>query len=156
MVALVREVAERYHDRPPGVRVSHAPAEQYLDGDADGVRTVLRNLIENALKFSLPGSRAIEITVTDRGSEVIVRVTDDGSGIPEGDAERLFEPFFRPDPSRSKKSGGFGLGLSICKRIMEAHGGTIAVERGARRGTTMVLTFPRPPQTSTSTGTETD
>jgi signal transduction histidine kinase len=142
LVALVCEVTERYRDRQPGVRVSAAPAALRLGVDADRVRTVLRNLIENALKFSLPDSRAVEVTVKQRGNEAVVCVTDDGSGIPEAEVERLFEPFYRPDPSRSKRTGGFGLGLSICKRIMEAHDGTIGVERHDGRGVTMVLTFP--------------
>lgn len=142
IVALVREVVERFQDRPPGVLVVTAPAELHLDADADGVRTVIRNLIENALKFSLSDSSAVEIAVSELGKEALVRIVDDGSGIPEGDAESLFEPFFRPDPSRSKKTGGYGLGLSICKRIMEAHRGTIKVERHDHRGATFVLTFP--------------
>ena len=59
----------------------------------------------------------------------MICITDGGPGIPEGDVPSLFEPFFRVDRSRSKKTGGYGLGLSISKRIIEAHGGTIAVEK---------------------------
>ncbi|MPZ20676.1 MAG: hypothetical protein GEV06_22615 [Luteitalea sp.] len=77
------------------------------------------------------------------GDTVVVRVTDHGPGIPESDSERVFEPFFRVDRSRTKSTGGYGLGLSICKRVMEAHGGSIAVETHARRGASFVLTFPK-------------
>ncbi len=76
---------------------------------------------------------------------VRVRVSDDGAGIPEGVADTLFEPFYRLDPSRSRKTGGYGLGLSICRRIMEAHGGAISAESPVAdgRGARFILTFPR-------------
>jgi signal transduction histidine kinase len=144
LIALVLEMVERYRDRAPGVRLGQAPSTLWLDLDRDRVRTVLRNLLENAVKFSLPDSRPVEITVVEHEQEIAVRISDDGPGIPAGDAERLFEPFFRLDRSRSKKTGGYGLGLSICKRIMEAHGGTITTEAREERGATFVLTFPRP------------
>jgi signal transduction histidine kinase len=145
LVPLLRDVTERHADRPPGVRL-RLPGDARpvtLDLDADRVRIVLRNLVENAIKFSLADSGPVEITLEDRADAVVVRVSDDGPGVPEGEARALFEPFFRLDPSRSKKTGGYGLGLSMCKRIMEAHGGTISVERRAPRGATFTLTFPR-------------
>ena len=76
--------------------------------------------------------------------QVSIRVCDDGPGIPADDLPGLFEPFFRVDRSRSKKTGGYGLGLSICKRIVEAHGGTITVEARAPRGTCFTVTLPKP------------
>ncbi|MBI5547782.1 MAG: ATP-binding protein, partial [Deltaproteobacteria bacterium] len=73
---------------------------------------------------------------------------DDGPGIPPQDRPNLFEPFFRVDRSRSRKTGGYGLGLSLCKRIMEAHGGGIAVENRKGRGAVFVLTFPKQARSS--------
>jgi signal transduction histidine kinase len=143
VVSLLGEAARNYDERPPGVRVSATTPEILVDIDADRMRTVIRNLLENAVKYSLPASRPVEILVSQTAESVVVRVTDDGVGIPEGDVERVFEPFFRVDRSRSKSTGGYGLGLSICKRVMDAHGGSIAVERLAGRGTSFVLTFPR-------------
>jgi signal transduction histidine kinase len=143
LVLLLREVAESFQDRPPGVRVV-APQEILLDLDSEKIRTVLRNLLENAAKYSLPDSGPVEISATQNGETAVVRVTDDGPGIPEADLSNLFEPFFRVDRSRSKKSGGYGLGLSICKRILEAHGGSIAVENNAGRGATFTLTLRKP------------
>jgi signal transduction histidine kinase len=144
LVSLVSEVARNYDERPPGVRVTASMPEILVDIDADRTRTVIRNLLENAIKYSSPTSRPVEISVSVTGETVEVRVTDDGVGIPEGDVERVFEPFFRVDRSRAKTTGGYGLGLSICKRVMEAHGGSIAVERRGVRGTSFVLTFPTP------------
>lgn len=145
LIAVAREIVARYSARPPGVRMRSAAATLPVDAEGDGVRTVLRNIIENALKFSLPDSQPIEVSVAALAGEAEVRIRDDGAGVAEDEVGRLFEPFFRPDPSRSKRTGGYGLGLSICRRIMEAHGGTIAVERHEGRGTTLVLRFPRPP-----------
>lgn len=143
LVRILREVAAQYEERPPGVRVVASANEIFLDVDADKIRAVLRNLLENAIKYSLADSQPITLRADETSVAIVVRATDDGIGIPAGDAERVFEPFYRVDPSRSKRTGGYGLGLSICKRVMEAHGGTIAVERRSPRGTSFMLTFPR-------------
>lgn len=142
---ILNELVAVFADRTPGVRRVGAVPDIALDIDVEKVRTVFGNLIENALKYSLPDSRAVEIEARREGSAVVVRVRDDGPGIPDGDPANLFEPFVRHDRSRSKKTGGYGLGLSICKRIMEAHGGGIAVEPHAGRGATFVVTFPEVP-----------
>lgn len=142
LVPIVREVAEGFRGKP-GVRIVSAPPQLPLDIDAEKIRTVFRNLLENAVKYSLPDSRPVEISAFQDAEEVVIRVTDDGPGIPEDDLANLFEPFYRVDRSRSKKTGGYGLGLSICKRILEAHGGGIAVENNPRRGASFTLTLPR-------------
>ncbi len=143
LMPILREVAKGFQDRPPGVRVDSRSREIPVDIDAEKVRTVLRNLLENAIKYSLPDSRAVEVSAAQNGERVVIRVTDDGPGIPERDIAGLFDPFFRVDRSRSKKTGGYGLGLSISKRIVEAHGGTIAAENNARRGASFVVTLPK-------------
>jgi signal transduction histidine kinase len=143
LMPLLRDVAARFQNRPPGVRIVSTSREMQVDADGEKVRTVLRNLLENATKYSLPTSRPVEISAAQNADTVVIRITDDGVGIPEGDVEHVFEPFFRVDRSRSKSTGGYGLGLSICKRVMEAHGGSIVVERQAGRGTSFVLTFPK-------------
>jgi signal transduction histidine kinase len=142
VVPILEDVARNYHDRPPTVRVTAAP-EIVADVDADRMRTVVRNLLENAVKYSVPDSRAVEVSVTQNGERVVIRVTDDGPGIPEGDIPSLFEPFFRVDRSRSKQTGGYGLGLSIARRIVEAHGGTITVQNNPKRGASFVVTLPK-------------
>lgn len=143
VLPIVHDVAAPFQGQRPGLRVVSPAREMPLDLDAEKVRTVLRNLLENAVKYSRPDSRPIELSVHDDGGDVLVQVTDDGVGIPESQMERVFEPFFRADPSRSKRTGGYGLGLSICKRVMEAHGGSIAVARGASGGASFVLRFPK-------------
>lgn len=144
LVPLLREVAEQFQNVSPGVQIVSIPDAMQVDVDEERVRTVLRNLVENAAKFSTPTSRPIELSAAEMDDAVVIRVTDDGVGIPVSDVDRVFEPFYRVDRSRSKSTGGYGLGLSICKRVMDAHGGSIAVEREAGRGTSFVLTFPKP------------
>ncbi|HXH39632.1 MAG TPA: HAMP domain-containing sensor histidine kinase, partial [Thermoanaerobaculia bacterium] len=142
LAPILREVVERFEDRPPGVRIVSMPQSLVLTLDAERMRTALRNVLENAVKYSLPDSRAVEISVAETDSQAIIRITDDGPGIAEGDVDRLFEPFVRADRSRSRKTGGYGLGLSICKRIVEGHGGSITAENNAGRGATFVMTLP--------------
>jgi signal transduction histidine kinase len=143
VVAINREVARQFADSPPGLELSFEESRIDLDVDAERVRMLFRNLLDNATKYSLPDSRPVAITVAEAPDSVVVHIRDNGPGIAEADLRNVFEPFFRSDPSRSKKSGGFGLGLSICKRIMEAHDGGIRAENNPDRGATIVLTFPR-------------
>lgn len=142
LVLILREMTVRFNKRRPGVRFSAPSQSIQLNIDEDKVRTVLRNLLENAFKYSLRDSRPVEISCAQNEDSVIVRVSDDGPGIPAEDAPSLFEPFFRVDRSRSKKTGGYGLGLSICKRILEAHGGDISFENNPGRGASFFLAFP--------------
>lgn len=145
LTPILHETAASFEDRPPGVRIVTPPREIRIDIDGDRIRTVLRNLLENAVQYSLPDSRPVEISIDQEDDTVLLRIVDDGPGIPDADLSSLFEPFFRVDRSRSKKSGGYGLGLSICKRIMEAHGGGIAVEnRSGHRGACFTLTLRKP------------
>ena len=76
---------------------------------------------------------------------VEVSIQDHGRGIPKAEQERVFEPFYRVDPSRNKDTGGYGLGLSLCREIMRAHGGKIELESGAGRGTTVRILWPTHP-----------
>lgn len=144
LVPILQDVARNFADRPPGVHLTATTAELVADVDADRMRTVFRNLLENAVKYSLPDSRRVEVSASSNGTGMVVRVADDGAGIPPNDMPNLFEPFFRVDRSRSKRTGGYGLGLSIVKRIVVAHGGTIAVENNPTRGATFVMTLPAP------------
>jgi signal transduction histidine kinase len=138
LVSLLREAAAAFE----GVRLQPGEPSLVLDVDAGLLRRVLRNLLENAVKYALPDSQPVELSITREGDAVLIRVRDDGPGIPEADLPRLFEPFFRVDRSRSRRTGGYGLGLSICKRILEAHGGEIAVRNQTPRGAQFTLRLP--------------
>ena len=142
LVPILRDVAKSYEQGPPGISFVGIPPQILLDIDGEKIRTVLRNVFENAAKYSHPNSHPVEVSAEQNGERVVVRISDDGPGIPDADISNLFEPFFRVDRSRSKKTGGYGLGLSICKRIMEAHGGNIIAQNNAGGGASFILTLP--------------
>ena len=104
---------------PPG-------ADVVVLGDEGRLRQVVANLIGNVARHT-PGGSPAEIAVGRSGDEAVVEVRDHGPGIPEQDAERVFERFFRVDTSRARASGGTGLGLAIVAAIVSAHGGTVRV-----------------------------
>jgi len=120
-----------------------APAALHAEFDRERLRIVVRNLIENAVTCSLPDSRPVEVTVTaPESGGFVIQVRDDGPGIPPEDLGRIFEPFFRVDRSRSRSTGGYGLGLGICRRIVEAHGGRItAANNSGGRGAAFTVTL---------------
>lgn len=142
LVEVVRDAVLAFGDRPPGVVLAAAPAAARASIDPDEVRCVLNNLLENALRHRLPDSGPIEVSVRRAEARLEVVVADDGPGFPPEDLPRLFEPFVRIDPSRSRRTGGYGLGLARCRRTMEAHGGTIAARNRPGRGAELVLGFP--------------
>jgi signal transduction histidine kinase len=108
-----------------------------IDADPNLLRRVLDNLLDNAAKFSDSSSR-IELRAhrDEQYGALSIEVLDQGIGIAPCDLERVFEPFFRADRSRTRSTGGVGLGLALSRRIVEAHGGTIAahseLEQGSR------------------------
>lgn len=102
------------------------------------LRRALRNLIENAVRY---GERA-RLTVSATSGEARITVDDDGPGLPAGDLERVFEPFVRGEASRSRETGGIGLGLSIARSIVRSHGGDIRLENRPGGGLTAILSLP--------------
>jgi len=140
LMALIRSVAKDFKDRPPGMVMDKIPDKVNLRIDPRRIRMVLSNVLENAIKYARPDSKPVRISI-DADKKVTVQIRDDGIGIPESDLPRLFEPFYRVDRSRSKKTGGYGLGLSLCKKIMQAHDGDIHIKNNPERGITVTLIF---------------
>jgi signal transduction histidine kinase len=110
---------------------------------ADGVllHRVVANLLDNAHKYSSI-ERPITVRVRQTEQDISVSIRDRGSGIVSTDTSHVFVPFFRVDRSRNRRSGGFGLGLALAKRIVEAHGGSIDLRSGHNLGTTVTFTIP--------------
>jgi signal transduction histidine kinase len=102
---------------------------------------VMMNLLDNALKYSDQGS-TVSIDVRAEKKNIVIIVSDEGTGIPEEDLPHIFERLYRVDKSRSRASGGTGLGLAIVKEIIEAHGGSIYADSIYRKGTKMIITLP--------------
>lgn len=139
---VARSAAERLRQRAPGRDVEvDARGPLPVEGDAALLRRVLDNLLDNARKYS-PPEAPIRVSARDDGDAVRVSVTDAGAGISPEDLARLFTPFFRADRSRNRATGGVGLGLSLSRRIAEAHRGDLAVESAPGRGSTFTLSLP--------------
>ena len=131
-------------------------------GDVDRLRQVFLNLTENAVKFTPPGGSvtlSAEEGIDPRDHEgvvliahlhraVEVRVSDTGVGIPRGERDRVFAPFYQVDQSSTREQGGTGLGLAIVKRLVDAHNGMIRIEDNEPRGTVFVVTLPCVEETS--------
>lgn len=140
--ALAREViTDRVHS-VPAIVLASAPPGITTVLDRARMKTVFRNVVDNALKYSDAGSDPVRIAVFRRGGSIVIQVRDAGQGIPAEDLPHVFEPFYRVDKSRSRRTGGYGLGLSICRNIMEAHGGSVTVASEPGRGTTVELLLP--------------
>jgi heavy metal sensor kinase len=110
-------------------------------GEADRLRQLFFNLIDNAIKYTPPQGLIVVSGGVFNGS-VRVDVSDSGTGIPDADLPRVFDRFYRADPSRSRAVDGTGLGLAICRAISEAHGGHITVNNNAGNGCTVTVEFP--------------
>src|SRR5439155_4012344 len=112
-----------------------------LEADAERLHQVIANLVENAVRHSPPDGRVVVRAIaTADGARL--EVLDDGAGIPDADATRVFERFYRADSARSSRDGGAGLGLAIARWIVELHGGEIRAESNAPHGCRMVVTIP--------------
>jgi signal transduction histidine kinase len=143
LAPLVREVAER-----AGVRsAAHKVVARVRAGlptvlaDPSRVRQVLNNLLDNAIKYS-PAGGVITMTAEQVGPDVVVSVRDEGLGIPEDQLEAVFDRFNRGRHPDVRRIRGVGLGLPICRGIVEAHGGRIWAERGRTRGSIVRFTLP--------------
>jgi signal transduction histidine kinase len=108
-------------------------------GDPARLSQVLRNLVDNAARAA---HSTVHLTTADVNGSAVVTVSDDGDGIPEQDRQRVFERFVRLDTSRSRSSGGSGLGLSIAREITHAHHGSITLTSSSTGGTTATVTLP--------------
>jgi heavy metal sensor kinase len=109
-------------------------------GDKMRLQQLFTNLIDNAIKYTQKGS--IRITIVKREENALVQVTDTGIGIPQEEQEKIFKRFYRVDKSRSRETGGVGLGLSIAEWIVRAHKGRIEVESESNRGSTFTVYLP--------------
>ena len=119
----------------------YSPDEIVLNVDPERLSQVFRNIIDNAISNFEEGGK-IDIKAKEKAEVAEVRISDNGPGIPASDLPHIFERFYRVDKSRSKSTGGSGLGLTISKEIIEAHGGEIEVKSEEGKGTTFILKIP--------------
>ncbi len=112
------------------------------EADPDRLSQAVVNLLSNALEFTNPGGR-VEVSAGIRGESVQIAVSDTGIGIAAADLPRIFERLYRVDPSRSRATGGAGIGLAVTRAIVEAHGGTIRADSEPGKGSVFAISLPR-------------
>ncbi|MCX7708765.1 MAG: HAMP domain-containing histidine kinase [Clostridia bacterium] len=140
--ALLQEVVDEVLLIHNGYSISYS-CESGLEIDADfnAMKQVLRNLTDNSVKYSSPAGK-IEITAEKNNEGLLIKVKDQGIGIPPESLPFIFDRFYRVDESRSKTTGGYGLGLSIVKQIVQSHFGTVSAESEQGKGTTITVYLP--------------
>ena len=118
-------------------------ADIRIEADLDLLKQLLLHLGGNAVKFTAPGGRVRITAQADGDRGLVLTVSDSGIGIPENQLDRVFERFYQVDQSLVRRFGGTGLGLALCKSIVEVHGGTIMVESAVGEGSTFTVRLPR-------------
>jgi signal transduction histidine kinase len=128
-----------YPERSLSVKCS--PLLPALRGDPVMMRRVLDNLLDNAAKHA-PAPAGVTIAAQPEGDGLVIEVRDNGPGMAPHVAERAFEPFYRGDAGRDRRTGGVGLGLSLVRRIVEAHGGRVELSTAPGHGTAVLVRLP--------------
>jgi signal transduction histidine kinase len=136
---VLRECANGLHPRPAALHVELGATLGSVDGDRRLLARAVGNLLRNAQKYA---AHTVTLSARRDGGLLEILVDDDGPGIPEGERERIFEPFYRLDRSRDRATGGFGLGLSIARKAVVLHGGALQVEHSPMGGARFVISLP--------------
>ena len=140
---LIEQLVENFFSRDLS-RIEISLEDKNIEANVDDVRLILilKNLLSNALRYSSTDDGRVRVNARLDGSDLVVTVEDDGPGISPEQAENLGEPFFRGDPSRTRETGGTGLGLYLAKLAAEAHGGTLSVDRQYTQGARLIVRLP--------------
>jgi signal transduction histidine kinase len=145
LVALVEEVTSRFEKaaRSKGLvfEVEIVSEGIHVMGNESALRRMMSSIMENALAHTEKGT--ITVRLDDPTDEIQLSIADTGVGIPEGDLDRIFDRFYRVDASRSRSSGGLGLGLAIAKKIADLHGAVISVSSQLGEGSKFAVRFNR-------------
>ena len=145
MLALSREAAGLFEilteEKSQNVAVA-GDEDAEVEGDPIFLRQALVNMIHNAVKYS-PIGETISVSVRNGNDRVVIEIKDNGPGIPFEDQPKIFDRFYRVDKARWRESGGAGLGLSIAKWAVEAHGGEISLQSELNKGCTFRIILPR-------------
>jgi signal transduction histidine kinase len=138
VMALLESLQTDYQETGSEVAIEGTIAEPWR-GRPNALKRCLTNLVDNAINY---GARAT-LSLQDNAERIVIRVRDEGPGIPEDQLEKAFEPFFRGESSRSRETGGTGLGLGIARNIARAHGGELSLRNRPEGGLEATLTLPR-------------
>ncbi len=147
----VKAVGALFHAREQSLDVDYRPRKLFVHGDSVRLHQVLVNLLSNAAKYSEPGT-TVRLTVARKAGDAVIRIRDEGLGIPQETLESIFEPFTQLEATRSRSKGGMGIGLALVRSLVELHEGNImASSDGPGTGSEFVIRLPR---TSSRTKTE--
>ncbi len=138
---LINETVDSYFRDTP-LKLSLPDMPLVLSVDAPRIKLMIKNLIDNALRYTPEGAPVPEVSFEDNASEVSLVIRDHGRGIEARHLPHLTEPFYRVDPSRQRETGGVGLGLYLCRMIAEAHGGSLHIDSTLGQGTTVTISLP--------------
>jgi signal transduction histidine kinase len=139
---LVRECVSATCESGPGIELKGVDRPLYAEVDAERMRILVGNVLSNAVKYSDPAGLPVRVVVDSADGAILISFHDHGVGIAQDDLAYVFEPFYRADRSRSRDTGGYGIGLSLAKRIVEAHGGSIEVSSRLGEGTSVLVSVP--------------
>ncbi len=140
-VADRRAGAVRQQFENKGIALSWEVEPVVVDGDVKRLEQIVANLLSNALRYTDPGGRVV-VRVRPESGNAILEVADTGIGVAEADLEHVFERFWRGEKSRSRTTGGAGIGLAIVKELVRAHGGQVSVDSAPGEGSTFRVTLP--------------
>ena len=139
---IIKEVITGFaSDTYPDIIFENKTKNTVLNLDRERIKTVLKNILNNAIKYSEGCTGVIRVSLERQHPYILLQIEDSGKGIPAEDLPHIFEPFYRVDKSRDRKTGGYGLGLSLCKTIMNAHKGKIEIKSDVDKGTKLTLFF---------------
>lgn len=141
---LIRSIAQPFAAGRPAIDIAAMPVVDPIRIDVDRISLALKNILENGQKYSPADALPIRISVAIDGAQMIISIQDHGIGISQEDLGFIFEPFYRADKARSPQRDGYGLGLSLAKNIVEAHGGEITVHSELGQGTLVQVLLPYP------------
>ncbi len=141
LVDLIQTAIQRFQNDTDRIQIESVDLPIIVNIDQTYIKTVLENIFSNALKYAQNTTTPIKVKFLENENDHILQIIDKGAGIPEEELPYIFEPFYRVDKSRSKKTGGYGLGLNLCKTIMEAHQGKIEIASELGKETRVYLYF---------------
>jgi two-component system, OmpR family, sensor histidine kinase CiaH len=133
----VKDFATRFTDRQI---INNIDEAIYINGEEILIEMLVNNLIENALKYS-PKNGAVTISLKENTNAILLQVSDEGIGIADADKKRIFEKFYRAGDENVRTTKGTGLGLYLCKKIMQGHSGTISVTNNKPQGSIFTASF---------------
>jgi signal transduction histidine kinase len=144
VVDLIRSIAQPFTAGRPTIEITSMPDAAPIRLDAHRIRLALKNILDNGQKYSPDDALPIRMSVSIDGPRMVISIQDHGIGICQEDQRFIFEPFYRADKARSPQRDGYGLGLSLAKNIIEAHGGKITVHSELGQGTLVQVHLPYP------------